>query len=183
LPKGNNMDWKAVVGSVAPWIGAALGGPLGSAAVGVVADALGLSDKTEGAIKQALSGVTPEQMMAIKNADQAFALKMQELGYANIKDMEALAVSDRSSARQREIAVKDNTPKILAYIITLGYFGILIAIMFGEVPAQSKDILYIMLGTLGTSWAGCIAYYFGSTAGSKQKTELLAASNPPKEMP
>jgi hypothetical protein len=175
------MDWKGLVSTVAPWVGAALGGPMGSAAVTVVADALGLSDKTEAAIKQAISGATPEQMLDLKKADQDFALKMQELGFANIKDLEQIAAGDRDSARKREIEVKDKTPRNLAYAITLGFFGVLTFMMLKTVPTESRDILNIMLGALGTSWTGVIAYYYGSTAGSHAKSELLAKSAPVKD--
>ena len=101
------MDWKNVVGTVAPVLGAALGGPLGGAAVSVISEALGLNEKTEDAIKNALSGTTPEQLLALKNADQAFAVKMEELGlrreelsFAKVKDMEVIASGDRDSARK-----------------------------------------------------------------------------------
>lgn len=170
------MDWRNLVSTVAPWIGAALGGPLGAAGVTAVADALGLSDKTEASIKQALSGVTPEQMLMLKQAGQDFALRMQEIGFANLKDMEQIAATDRDSARKREMEVKDNTPKILAYAITLGFFGTLTALLTGVFPEGGKDVVYIMLGTLGTSWGGVINYYFGSTNGSSEKTKLLAQS-------
>ena len=53
------MDWKSIVSTVAPWIGTARGGPLGGMAVSAIADALGLSDKAEETIKQALSGASP----------------------------------------------------------------------------------------------------------------------------
>lgn len=175
------MDWKSIVATVAPYLGAAVGGPLGPAAVKVIAGALGLSDTTEAAIKQVISGVTPEQMLAIKVAEQDFALQMQGLGYANAKDMEALALGDRDSARKREMSVKDSTPRNLAYGVTLGFFGILIFMMFFEVPMASRDIINIMLGTLGASFSGVVGYYFGSTANSKAKTELLARAEPIKE--
>ena len=175
------MSWKDIVGKVAPMLGAALGGPLGSIAVTGIADALGLSDKTEAAITQALAGTTPEQLMALKNADQAFALRMQELGFANARDMEALASGDRDSARKREMVVQDKTPRNLAYGVTSGFFSILIFMMFFEIPSASRDILNIMLGTLGASFSGIIGYYFGSTAGSKLKTELLAKADAVKE--
>lgn len=168
------MDWKGVIGTVAPWLSGALGSPLAGFAVSAVCDALGLSEKSETAIKQALAGATPEQMLALKNADYEFQLKMQELGFNSVKELEALAVQDRDSARKREIEVKDNTPKILAYAVTLGFFGVLTFMMMSTVPEQSKDILNIMLGSLGASWTGVISYYFGSTAGSKAKSELLA---------
>ena len=66
------MDWTTIFKTVAPWIGTALAGPLGGMAVTAAADALGLSEKTTDAIKQAVSGATPEQMLALKQADQAF---------------------------------------------------------------------------------------------------------------
>jgi uncharacterized membrane protein len=87
------MEWKSLVSTVAPWIGTALGSPLGGAAVGALCEAIGLDDKSEASIKQAIAGVTPEQMLAIKKADQDFQLKMQELGFNNIKDLEALSLS------------------------------------------------------------------------------------------
>lgn len=172
------MDWKTVVGKVAPMLGAALGGPLGGAAVGVIADALGLNESTESAIKTALSGTTPEQLLALKSAEQAFTIRMREIGVNSERDMEALAVNDRDSARKREMAVGDKTARNLAYAVTGGFFGLLIAMMFVDIPESSKEVLYVMVGTLGTAWTGVFAYYFGSTKGSAAKTELLAKSQP-----
>ena len=85
------MDWKDVIKTVAPWIGTALTGPLGGLAVEAAANALGLGEKTTEAIKTSLSGATPEQMLALKKADQDFALQMQALGFKQVTDLEALA--------------------------------------------------------------------------------------------
>jgi hypothetical protein len=172
------MEWKNVVSKVAPWLGAALGGPLGASAVTLIGNALGISEATEDSLKQALSGVTQEHLLAIKAADAEFEIKMRELNITEVKDLENIAAGDRDSARKREMEVKDWTPRILAYLITLGYFAMLTFLVFGEIPATNKDSLYIMLGTLGTSWTGVIAYYYGSTAGSRAKTELLAKAQP-----
>lgn len=175
------MEWKQLISSVAPVLGMALGGPLGASALSVVADALGLSEKTEDAVKAALAGVTPEQMLSVKNADYDFELKMQELGFKNIRDLEALAVSDRDSARKREATVLDNTPKVLAYLITLGFFGMLAFMLFASVPQGSRDLLNILMGALASGWISVTAYYFGSSSGSQMKTALLSRAEPIKE--
>jgi hypothetical protein len=174
------MDWKALVGTVAPWIGTALGGPLGGAAVGAIADALGLSEKTEASIKAALSGVTPEQMLMIKNADQAFQVKMVELGYANQKDLAALAVENTKDARQMQMTVRSMVPAALAVLITVGFFGILIGMLAGTLSATDNQALLIMLGALGAAWGAVVNFYYGSSAGSEQKNVLIAQANTSK---
>lgn len=170
------MDLTSILKTVAPWIGTALGGPLGGMAVEAASNALGLGDKTTDALKQALSGATPEQMLALKSADQKFSIDMQSLGFAHLEALEKIGNDDRNSARQREMTVRDMTPMILAYGVTLGFFGVLATIMFCSIPNASRDVLNIMLGSLGTAWTGVIAYYFGSSSGSDRKTELLAKS-------
>lgn len=182
------MNWKDVVGKVAPTLGAALLGPLGGAAAEVIAGALGLNEKTEEAIKNALSGTTPEQLLALKKADQEFAVRTQELGlkreelsFGFEREQLVVAAGDRDSARKREMAVGDKTTRNLAYMITVGFFGVLATLMFADVSTQNESILYVMLGALGAAWSGVIAYYFGSTAGSRYKTEMLAKSKPAEE--
>jgi hypothetical protein len=171
------MDWQSLIKTVAPWLGTALGGPLGGMAVTAIADALGVSEKTTDAVKQAISGITPEQMLALKSADQNFAITMQKMGFDHLESIEKLSNDDRSSARQREMSVRDYTPMVLAATITIGFFGVLTKMMIGH-PVENSDVLNIMLGSLGTAWTGVVAYYFGSSAGSQRKTELLAQSTP-----
>ncbi|WP_230371298.1 hypothetical protein [Paludibacterium denitrificans] len=171
------MDWKNLLGTVAPWIGTAMGGPLGGMAVSAVADALGLSDKTEEAIKTALSGATPEQMLAVKKADQDFAIRMQELGFANLQKLEEIAADDRDSARKREAAVQDYTPRVLAYTIVFGFIAMAFGILFGQLHADTV-LTGTVIGYLSAKAEQVAAYYFGSTANSSRKTELLAQSAP-----
>lgn len=98
-----------------------------------------------------------------------FDSKMAELQtQAEIKLAE-LEASDRNSARQRETAIKDKTPAILAYSITIGFFSVLFYMLNFEVPQSEREVLFVMLGSLGTAWTGIIAYYFGSSAGSAAK--------------
>lgn len=168
------MDWKAIVSTVAPWIGTALGGPLGGMAVAAVADALGLSEKTTDAIKTAISGATPEQMLALKQADQAFALRMQELGFKQINDLEKIAADDRKSARDMQMETRSFIPSLLSIMVTAGYFGILIGMMTDVLRVSDSQALLIMLGSLGTAWGMVMAFWFGTTNNSERKTDLIA---------
>jgi hypothetical protein len=171
------FDWKALVKSIAPTIGTALGGPLGGMASVALTKALGMSDeapKDEAALSAAIQGASPDQLLALKKADQDFAVQMQKLGFENIEALEAIAAGDRAHAREREIKPQDWTPTVLGLFITLGFFGLLAYLMKREPPQGSRDILNIMLGSLGSAWIGVVSYYFGSSAGSARKTELMA---------
>lgn len=168
------MDFTKLLATVAPWIGGALGGPLGSMAVEAAANALGLTDKTTDAIKTALGGATPEQMLALKQADQAFSLQMQALGFKQITDLEALAAGDRKDARAMQVSKPSYVPAALSTLVTAGYFGILLGIMRGWLVIDDSQALLLMLGSLTTAWGAVMAYWFGTTRDSGRKTELLA---------
>ena len=175
------FDWKALVKSIAPTIGTALGGPLGGMAGLALSKALGVSEdaaKDETTLAAAVQGASPDQLLALKKADQDFAVQMQKLGFENVEALEAIAAGDRANARDREIKTQDWTPKVLGIAITLGFFGLLAYLMKREPPAGSRDILNIMLGSLGSAWIGVVTYYFGSSVGSARKTELMSAKQP-----
>ena len=172
------MDISSILATVAPWIGTALGGPLGGMAVEAAANALGLSDKTVEAVKTAISGATPEQMLALKKADQDFALQMQALGFKQVADLEAIASADRKDARGMQTAKPSPIPALLSIGVTLGYFSILIGMMTGWFHVSESNALLIMLGSLGTAWGSVMAFWFGTTRDSARKTDMLAQSTP-----
>lgn len=170
------MDWKLIVGAVAPWIGTALGGPLGGMAVEAAANALGLNEKTVDAVKQALSGATPEQMLALKNSDQQFALQMQALGFKEAADMEALAVADRGNARAMQSAKPSPVPALLTCFVVGAFTATLVLLLKFDVPATNRDIVVYMIGQLSGGFTSALAFWLGTTRDSGRKTELLAAA-------
>lgn len=166
--------------NVLPWIGAAATGGV-PALIGMAAKTVGEVvgsnvGSTAKEIAAAVAGATPEQMMALKKADQDFAVKMQELGFGHEEELERIAAGDRNSARQREMSIHDKTPAVLAAVVTVGFFGILIFMLQYGVPENGRDAILVMLGSLGTAWAGIIAYYFGSSAGSARKDFIMSES-------
>ena len=159
------MDW---LKQIAPTIATALGGPLAGLAVSAIAKAVGVEeDKVSDLISS--NKMTPEQIAQVKIAEIELKKQENELGL----NFEALAVDDRKSAREMQAATRSIVPPALAGAITIGFFGILSMLLFGQVDGNNPTIL-MMLGSLSTAWTGIIAYYFGSSAGSQAKTELLS---------
>lgn len=174
------MDWKKVVSTVAPWIGTALAGPFGGMAVEAAANALGLNDKTIDAVKCAIMGASPETLLALKEADQNFALQMQSLGFQNVKDLEAIAAADRDSARKMQMENKSIMPAVITAGILASFVGMGITLFFVPILDPNRDQIIFMLGQLSGFTGSAIAFWLGTTRQSEDKTRLLAQSPPLK---
>lgn len=165
-----DFDWKKLLSQVAPVLGTAIGGPFGALAGTTIKAVLGLGeDSDEAAMAKALEKATPDQLAAIKAADNQFRENMRKLDVDILK----LDAEDRASARQRETTRRDWIPGGLALVVTVSFFGLLAWLMAKEPPTGSKDILNIMLGALGAAWTSIVSYYFGSSAGSAKMRETL----------
>lgn len=172
------MDWTKIIGTVAPWIATALSGPLGGMAVEAAANALGVNEKTTDAVKQALAGVTPDQMLALKKADQDFAVQMQTLGFKQVTDLEAISAADRKDARDMQKVTRSMMPAILSCVVTVGFLGLLTGMMLGVLKVSDSQALLLMLGALGAAFGAVMQFWFGSTHDSGRKTDMLAKAEP-----
>jgi hypothetical protein len=179
------MAFTDVLKKAFPFISAAasLGGPIGTMAATLVGKAIGADkspaptiDGISTAIATALAD--PTQRAALIQAEQQFQTQMAELGYKDAEELAATDAADRASARSREIALKDRIPAILAILVTLGFFGVLGFMLVHTIPPAGHDAMLLMLGSLGAAWTSVVAYYFGSSAGSAAKTQLLAQAPP-----
>lgn len=117
------------------------------------------------------------------------SLKLQELAQsgelakmANDTELVKSYLVDTQSARSREaeIATSKDAPFINKVIVPYLAVGILGAtfilfglLMFAEVKPESKDILIYILGVLSALATQVVAYYFGSSDGSKTKDEHI----------
>jgi hypothetical protein len=165
------MDW---LKQIAPTIATAMGGPLAGMAVSAISKAIGVDpDKVGDLISN--NKLSAEQIAQVKIAEIELQKQAQELGL----NFEKLEVEDRKSARSMQAATRSIVPPLLAAIITIGFFSILIMMMLGKVDGNNPTIL-MMLGSLSTAWTGIVAYYFGSSAGSQAKTDLLSKAGPVK---
>ncbi len=171
------MDLLKIVGAVAPSIATAIGGPLGGMAMKVVAEVLGLpADSSEKDVSKAMAAATPDQLLALKQADQDFAVRMRELDI----DLEKIAASDRDSARRREAQVRDWMPRVLAFVVVAGFMATVFLVLLGYVEGMKDPLMATTVGTLigfvSAKAEQVIAYYFGSSSSSQQKTQLLAGA-------
>ena len=163
------FNWKQLVGTVAPALGVALGGPVGGIAAKAIADALGLSSSDEESISQAMQKATPADLLALKKADQDFATKMKELDI----DLEKAFLGDRDSARKREMAVQDKAVPRLAALVVAGFIGMCGVVLTGTV--QVNDVLAgTVIGYVSGACTQVLAYYFGTTKGSNDKNAIIA---------
>jgi len=162
------MEW---LKTIAPTIATALGGPLAGMAVSAVAKAIGCSpDEVQDVISS--GKLTSEQVASIQLAELELKKQAQSMNL----DFAKLLAEDKKSARDMQIATKSWIPALLAVFVTIGFFGILLGLMTEHF--KTSDALMLMLGSLATAWTGVMAFYFGSSASSQAKTELLAKSEP-----
>jgi hypothetical protein len=158
---------KQIIGTVAPMLGTLLGGPLGGLAGSALAEALGTSDPK--AQEAAIVASNPETLLKLKEAEDSLKVRLRELDI----DEEKLRFDDTANARAREMAIKDSTPRYMAYLVTIGFFGVLGYLVVEGKPVSGGDVMLVMVGSLGTAWTGIVSYYFGSSAGSASKTDAL----------
>lgn len=161
---------KPIVRTVAPTIATMLGGPLAGTAVAAISEAvLGKKEGTESEIYAALSSASPEILLKLKEAENNMKVRLKELG---VKEKE-LENQDRDSARQREAAVRDKMPAVLAVLAALGFFATMVGLFTFEVPKVNEPLVFSMVGVLGTLTVSAFAYYHGSSSGSTAKNGII----------
>lgn len=166
------IDWKKILGTVAPVLATAAGGPLaGVVTKTLAAGLLERPDASQEEVEQAVANASPETLIKLKEIDAKFQNDMAQVGI----DFEKIASEDRANARAREVSSGDHwTPRILAAVIVTGYFAVQWYILSHAVPVEQREIVMRSMGVLDTALGLTLGYYFGSSSGSKLKTEALA---------
>ena len=156
----------SILKGVAPVLATAVAGPAGGAAVGWIANKLGIDDDTIEGVTQALTG-NPEMTMKLKELDLEYAKLDQQ---------------DRDSARQAYAAVATSQyathlDKLVVPTLALGtvalafiFIGFLI---FKDVPTDQQQMIIFALGFITSSAGQVLSFYFGSSQGSKDKTKEI----------
>ncbi len=166
--------------------GLSLAGPAGNLAAGILKTTLSLTDSQAGnpadpqKVTQALNDLTltPDQRTALSQAELQYQEAVLQMGYKSVADLEALSNADRDSARNMQVQTRSWVPAALAVVITVGFFSVLLFMLLRPIPQSGHDALMLILGSLTIAWGSVVAYYFGSSKGSADKTQLLAQAPP-----
>lgn len=146
-----------IIGSVAPTIATALGGPLAGTAASAIADVLGVNSQDPRALEKAIAQATPEQLTEIKKAELNFEARMKELDV----DIFALETADKQDARKN--FAKDWTAKLIA-LTMVGFFCGYIGMITVMPPEQnSMELINLVLGYLGGLVSAVVSFYFGAS--------------------
>ncbi len=176
------MEWKEIAGkisSAAPLLGSALGGPVGAlagTAIQVLAKTLGISE-AEVTPEKILSATQtdPEIRLKLLAAENDFTLRMKGL---EIEELKA-SMADIQNARQADVDKTKSTGRrdlsqyLLAWILVAGFFVLIGILIYEPVPEDQSGVLFMLFGTLSTSFGSVISYFFGSSRGSAEKTDYI----------
>lgn len=176
------MSWKDIIKAVAPTAATLLGGPLAGTAVRALSESLlGKPDGTEAELAQIVqAGLSPEQIHQLKAAD----VRLKEL------DLEGIRASIADTAHARDTHKGDRGVFWLGISVLATFAAVMTAVMYGSYQLlvgglQVKDmgVVAVVFGFLGTvvgyvaaNAQQVVAYFFGSSRGSKEKTDAMAAA-------
>tara|TARA_Y100000114_G_scaffold143463_1_gene151045 strand:+ start:6410 stop:6898 length:489 start_codon:yes stop_codon:yes gene_type:complete len=148
-------------------------GRLLKASVGLINPTLGNLIQGNMSIEQVIS--------SIKDSDAPLddKIRAQEL----ILEAYESEVADRASARQREMTAlaagsNDILFKTVGWGITLSFVAVVAgAIGLWEIPEESQRLFDMGFGAVVAAFTQVIGYYFGSSMGSKQKTNIMKGTD------
>ena len=122
------------------------------------------------------------QIAQMEHEEELMRLRIED-DKLDLAELE-LRLKDTDSARDREVQIStsDKAPllnkivtPVLALSILLLTFALFGVVMFNDTPVEAsrKDILIYILGVLSAIASQIVSYYFGSSQGSKDKSDAL----------
>lgn len=165
-------DVRDFVGKYSPLLGAALTtvNPLAGLVLSAVAGAFGANPKNMPDIltKMQVDGAAEEKIKELEIQHKDLLVK------AASADFQA-AMLDTQSARWREEEIVKITGKYdwvqhaCALVVVSGFFGCIFIIVTTKLDQSDHDILYMLLGVLGSTFSQVYQYYFGSSSESSSR--------------
>lgn len=167
------MDWKKVIGTLAPTVATALGGPLAGGVVVAIGDLLGISEPTQDKIKVAIENgaLTGEQVTGIRTLEMTLKAEEAERGF-RYADLE---FKDRDSARLRDTdIIKSGRRNYRADVMFVLAVAVICGLVWAIWADQNineflKGIATLVLGRFLGYLDNIYNFEFGTTRGSQSK--------------
>lgn len=181
-------DVESALKKVLPILGAAATGgvpALVAAAAAAVSGALGAPVAASGAaISAAVAGATPEQLLALKTAENQFQLDMQKLKGDQAFAADNLEFQDVAGARARDVDLMKTTghtnkrANIMLGFVVLGLVALvtMMAVMHISADTALGGVVFMLIGKLIANWDSAFSFEFGTTRSSKTKDETISAA-------
>ncbi len=161
------MNWSELgrkVADYAPLLGGALG-PVGAGVGALIASEFG-TENTPDAINSFIAG-NPEAQVKLREIELTHKSQLQRI---KLETLQA-ELGDKANARQAHSQSK--MPAYLSIGLTV-LIGVLIFLLFYvDVPAGSREVLFMLLGVVIKEWGSAMQYWFGTTRSSADKTRLM----------
>ena len=164
-------DIGSAIAGVAPVLANALlpgvGGVVAGAAVSAISKAIGVESDPDVVKKALLGSLSPEQMTALKKADNEFQIQMRELDV----DLEKVHAADRDSARRLQGRTKSLVVPVLATVITLATLAMFGYVLTMDAAVELSNGSMLVIGHLSGMFSTVTAFYFGSSKKEADRTE------------
>lgn len=171
------MDLKKILGNIGCAALGTITAPFGGMAVNVVRKVLGLKENsTEKEVIKAIEAATPEQLLALKKADNKFTVEMKKLDI----DLVKIDKEDVKEARGFAERIGIRTVNALAFsttmLVVLTVLGVGFLIYKGSLDAMTAieaSLLTLIVREAFAKQEQVYNFFFGSSSGSKSKTDLM----------
>ena len=167
-----------ILGAVAPTVATAFGWPMIGLATHTLGKILlGKDDATEDELTEfILSHQNPEVLAQIKKAEVEFKQRIAELeidlaeiGYKT----ERMHVDDRISARTMAAPTKARAQAVITAGVLIAFAVTVLVLFLVEIPEGAQPIIYVLIGTLASVMTQVMNFWFGSSSGSKEKSQQM----------
>lgn len=165
------MDWLSTIKTVAPTVAAALGGPMAGEAVMALIGIVGGAGQED--VRKAIESgrLTAEQISQLRQLELKFRENERERGFKYAE----LAFKDRDSARKANVA--GGTQKALFWlsvVLLVLCLGTEVTVLVKGLPQGTSELVVgRVLGLLDAIAMTVLAYWFGTSSSSANKTEML----------
>lgn len=161
-----------VLKNVAPTAVAALGGPYGALAAGVMKKVMGNESMPDQDLESAVlaAAASPADVVKLKEIEAAIQAQEASLG---IRFAE-LEVEDRQGARNLAIQTNYWPQVVLSVLFVVGYFVILGLFFSATLVIPMNEAFMVMLGVLTAGVPQVMSFWLGSSSGSQTKTALIS---------